>query len=426
MNRAAGLLLSCFMLAISGWLAGCECRNGSSGIYPSLRCSDGDDDYSPRPRLCTAITRSCNGPPNDEDGCETFVDESTRHCGECDVVCPGGEEATCVGGVCALSCEEGRTECDGACTDLLSDAANCGQCGEVCGTECREGVCLQEALLVSSDPVSWLHCAEGRLLWNDYQRILTASIDDFQPAWLVSLDGNGFHVAGDKLYMEDFDVLFSIPIAGGPITEIDTGEYIGSAIGANETSLYWMNTGHLQRMPLGGGPIEVLFDPPSPPNTGIDVLEVSSTALYLGLIEYGKGGDNYLLRAPLSDPSALSPFGPSFGDEFPFILLHGDSVLAVFEEASGRRIARLDAGGADPVTLVSASAEARIHGVEGDLLLWSDQDRLYELDLAKAGATPVERVHHPGGINDACLMGDTLYFGGKDNTIRRVIRTETP
>jgi hypothetical protein len=29
-------------------------------------------------------------------------------------------------------CEGGQTECDGACTDLLSDPENCGGCGVVC------------------------------------------------------------------------------------------------------------------------------------------------------------------------------------------------------------------------------------------------------------------------------------------------------
>ncbi len=52
---------------------------------------------------------------------------------------PGG--TTCQNGVCA--CPAGQTLCGGACTDLTTDAANCGQCGNACatGASCVSGTC---------------------------------------------------------------------------------------------------------------------------------------------------------------------------------------------------------------------------------------------------------------------------------------------
>jgi hypothetical protein len=46
------------------------------------------------------------------------------------------------------TCDEGLTDCDGACVDLLSDLDNCGACGAVCesglvGVACYEGECVR-------------------------------------------------------------------------------------------------------------------------------------------------------------------------------------------------------------------------------------------------------------------------------------------
>src|SRR5262245_41976550 len=53
-------------------LAGCECHENTGGYLPSYHCG-GDHDVPRGPAPCTEYTRSCNGPPSDEDGCETHV-----------------------------------------------------------------------------------------------------------------------------------------------------------------------------------------------------------------------------------------------------------------------------------------------------------------------------------------------------------------
>ncbi len=58
-----------------------------------------------------------------------------------DADCPGGR---CDGGTCVVAGSCGnRTDCGGSCVDVLTDAANCGACGEACpgGVSCHDGAC---------------------------------------------------------------------------------------------------------------------------------------------------------------------------------------------------------------------------------------------------------------------------------------------
>jgi len=66
------------------------------------------------------------------------------HCGACDVACPSG--VACTGGECAgeNGCGEGATECVDGCADLSSDPAHCGGCDVACdpGEACQDGACV--------------------------------------------------------------------------------------------------------------------------------------------------------------------------------------------------------------------------------------------------------------------------------------------
>ncbi len=71
------------------------------------------------------------------------------HCGDCDTTCEAGE--MCTDGVCLLMCDAPNVICSTmaggevtrVCTDLQTDAMNCGRCGTVCGAgaECIAGRC---------------------------------------------------------------------------------------------------------------------------------------------------------------------------------------------------------------------------------------------------------------------------------------------
>ncbi|MBN2497801.1 MAG: proprotein convertase P-domain-containing protein [Deltaproteobacteria bacterium] len=97
---------------------------------------------------CQAGRADCNGTSND--GCETDLRSDTENCGHCGQRCePPRAEAVCEQGRCGVaSCAAGWGDCnldpdDGCETDLLSSSRHCGGCGRICprGIACSDGTC---------------------------------------------------------------------------------------------------------------------------------------------------------------------------------------------------------------------------------------------------------------------------------------------
>jgi len=93
-------------------------------------------------------------------GATPFCDEATSTCIVCrmDADCPSGTRcqklgalAQCLPGCADDSrCTAGQKCCGGACTDVMSDAANCSACGTTCAaphasTSCQQGACVPGA-----------------------------------------------------------------------------------------------------------------------------------------------------------------------------------------------------------------------------------------------------------------------------------------
>jgi hypothetical protein len=92
-------------------------------------------------------------------GCETNVNTDAANCGNCGNVCQGGPHATpvCTSGGCAINCDPGYNNCnspnpqtadaDGCETHSDVDTSNCGSCGHACNVPnatpaCAGGMCL--------------------------------------------------------------------------------------------------------------------------------------------------------------------------------------------------------------------------------------------------------------------------------------------
>lgn len=91
-----------------------------------------------------------------DDGCETDINASPVHCGDCDTLCPTtvGTPA-CYDGKCGVSsCIAPNAECDGKSatlceTNLNTDPLNCGKCSNECyypnaAGKCVAGSCVQD------------------------------------------------------------------------------------------------------------------------------------------------------------------------------------------------------------------------------------------------------------------------------------------
>lgn len=86
-------------------------------VFAAAGCSDGGDG-------CPAGQTPCDGVCTD-----VMTDEA--NCGACSTVCEAGSVCN-GGGQCALSCQQGLTDCNGTCVDTAADNRHCGACGSVC------------------------------------------------------------------------------------------------------------------------------------------------------------------------------------------------------------------------------------------------------------------------------------------------------
>jgi hypothetical protein len=110
--------------------------------------------------VCATGTGDCNNNPND--GCETNLTSSVSSCGACGHACSANNIASpsCALSTCNGACNAGFADCngnkqtDGCEVNTLTDAGNCGACGQVCaqGQTCSNGACTvgQIKVLISS------------------------------------------------------------------------------------------------------------------------------------------------------------------------------------------------------------------------------------------------------------------------------------
>ncbi len=131
---------------------GRACGSGQS-------CVNGHCTWDEPQNGCVSSTETCNGV---DDDCDTAIDEpfnllaDTANCGVCGNVCGTGQH--CSNGHCALDvpddqcvpsaevCDSVDNDCDGTIDDgfnLLTDAQNCGMCGHACDSlqSCVSGHC---------------------------------------------------------------------------------------------------------------------------------------------------------------------------------------------------------------------------------------------------------------------------------------------
>jgi hypothetical protein len=91
----------------------------------------------------------CSGGDTRCNGVCTSVQSDPANCGTCGTVCPPTQ--SCQAGRCANAmptCPGTQTSCGGMCVDTRTDSAHCGACGRTCamGQTCMDGMCAGTAM----------------------------------------------------------------------------------------------------------------------------------------------------------------------------------------------------------------------------------------------------------------------------------------
>jgi hypothetical protein len=93
------------------------------------------------------------------------VATSLAHCGACGSACaPANAIGVCAAGACGIAtCATGFADCDGSVangceTDLLSNAAHCGGCGNACGAANASGACTAGVCEPWTCNAGWANC----------------------------------------------------------------------------------------------------------------------------------------------------------------------------------------------------------------------------------------------------------------------------
>jgi hypothetical protein len=138
-----------------------------------LGCYSGTCGTASPPPACPANTEICNDPTGMKQYCSDPMSDSAN-CGKCGIVCGAG--MGCQQGICVVQsapdagtmppCPAPGKMCQNAmgeyCANVMSDPANCGNCGYLCGAgqSCQQGVCTGAAAPDAGAPIS---CLSGYL-----------------------------------------------------------------------------------------------------------------------------------------------------------------------------------------------------------------------------------------------------------------------
>jgi endo-1,4-beta-D-glucanase Y len=106
--------------------------DGILHVLATLHASGHFRVWDAAPDPCTPLV-TCSS------GC-VDVQSDPANCGSCGNACGSG--ATCTAGRCVISCASGLQACSGVCVDVQTDPSNCGSCGNACPSGvCASGAC---------------------------------------------------------------------------------------------------------------------------------------------------------------------------------------------------------------------------------------------------------------------------------------------
>lgn len=269
----------------SGCGSGCGrtgCGSGSSsgsGGGSSISSGSFSSGSSNTP-TCKSGTLSCDGPVDDENGCEVDSLNDRNNCGGCSSHCAdsGNSVGMCQQGVCKWVCNESFADCDGStgCKTSLSEIASCGACGRTCDTSCESAVCAPTDFLTVKEIDAQLGLSAGETatirdiffdeagglhLLTDAGLLEVAGgvVNRYGPAVKPGAGKNELVIDGEYAFLAkaEENEIHAVRLSDGTEAILATPSH-PVTLSAGDGYVYFGDDFAVQRVPIAGGPAEVI------------------------------------------------------------------------------------------------------------------------------------------------------------------------
>ncbi|MBI5537357.1 MAG: hypothetical protein HY898_31835 [Deltaproteobacteria bacterium] len=341
---------------------------------------------------CDVGWDNCNNDAGD--GCETNISSDPVHCSACNVYCtePPNASAACTAGQCSLgACNAGFANCDanganGCEVNTLTDATNCGACGNVCGTGgCQAGQCSAPTtpVVVSTGGANPYDIAVDaqNVYWSSASGVSRAPKTGGSPVVLTpGASANGIAIDALRVYFSD-NVEFaikSVPLGGGTVTTLWSGSSHPWRLTTNGTSVFFTDdsASTVNKVPTTGGAMTVIASG----QTGAAGIARDSTSLY-----WTTQTDGTVMKMPILGGAIVTL---ASGESSP-VRVAVDATSAYFScYTSTGAIRKVPLGGGTVTTLAASQASPIAVAVDSGWVYWTDASAVKKMPVG-GGATVV-------------------------------------
>lgn len=304
-------------------------------------------------------------------------------------------------------------------SDAGTDSGACGAgespcAGACCGGTCTSGRCLVtlatwheiDEIAVDARAVYWTDVVDGT--------VLSVPLGGGAVTTLASgQDASGrIAVNGSSLYWTGTSSITKLPLGGGsaPVT-LASGQGGTSGLAVDATNVYWLavdasGMGSVLRTPTSGGPVTTLVSGVSQPHE----IAVDAANVYWTMGVFGV--DSMVMSAPIGGGSAVTvaqagPYPPYDLAALPLPVMPGQVAQNVYWTAGKGQVGLFAApatGGAE-VTLATG-AGTRV-AVDATTVYWAGGA---VMSVPAVGGTPVSLAPLPGGGGTAVAVDATSVY----------------